>query len=63
MENTAPDGTGTAYAEGAGYSDSADLTLSAEWTPRYQIGDTGPVEGIVFCGKGSYLDYWRYIEA
>jgi uncharacterized repeat protein (TIGR02543 family) len=34
--NTAEDGSGTSYAEGATYSDDADLTLYAEWN------DTAP---------------------
>ena len=45
--NTASDGTGTSYAEGATYTTDADLTLYAEWAD-YQIGDTGPAGGVIF---------------
>ena len=61
--NTASDGSGTDYSEGASYTTDADLTLYAKWTPNYAIGDTGPAGGIVFYDKGSYSDGWRYLEA
>jgi len=37
--NTAADGSGTAYADGASYSFSADLTLYAQWTslPTFSV--------------------------
>lgn len=47
--NTANDGNGTSYAEGATYSADADVTLYAAWTyVEYAIGDTGPAGGVVF---------------
>ena len=61
--NTAADGSGTDYAEGATYTADADVTLYANWTPNYQIGDTGPAGGIVFYDKGEYSEGWRYLEA
>ena len=43
--NTAADGAGTAYANGATYSFAADITLYAQWTalPNYTLtgGDSG----------------------
>ena len=61
--NTAADGSGTDYAEGATYTTDADLTLHAKWTPVYQVGDTGPAGGIVFYDKGDFTDGWHYLEA
>ena len=61
--NTAADGSGIDYAEGATYTDDADVTLYAKWTPNYEVGDTGPAAGIVFYDKGEYTDDWRYLEA
>jgi len=28
----------------------------------YNVGDTGPANGLVFFDKGEYLDGWRYLE-
>lgn len=61
--NTAADGSGTDYAEGALYTDDADMTLFPRWSPLYQAGDTGPAGGTVFYDKGEYTDDWRYMEA
>lgn len=38
------------------------LKKSCQVTNEYQIGDTGPSNGIVFYDKGSYSLGWRYIE-
>ena len=63
--NTASDGSGTAYAEGATYTMDADLTLYAEWqwATELSVGDTGPAGGVVFYDKGAYSEGWRYLEA
>ena len=39
-------------------------TIKEEETLKktYTLGDTGPAGGIVFYGKGSYSDGWRYLE-
>jgi uncharacterized repeat protein (TIGR02543 family) len=47
--NTADDGSGTNYAEGATYNTDANLTLYAEWAyAEYNIGETGPAGGLIF---------------
>jgi uncharacterized protein YceK len=61
--NSAADGSGTDFDEGATYTTDADMTLYPRWSPLYQVGDTGPAEGIVFFDKGEYTDGWRYLEA
>ena len=63
--NTASDGTGTSYAEGATYSTDANLTLYAEWAD-YEIGDPGPAGGLIFFDDedDNSDDYgFRYLEA
>ena len=35
--NTAPNGTGTSYADGSQYSFSSDLSLYAQWTPEATV--------------------------
>ena len=44
--NTNPAGTGTAYADGAIYPFSADVTLYAQWTSL-------PTHSVTFLGNGS----------
>ncbi|TVQ41632.1 MAG: hypothetical protein EA384_00035, partial [Spirochaetaceae bacterium] len=61
--NTAADGSGTDYAEGAAFTNDTDVTLYAAWIPAYQIGDIGPAGGIVFHDSNDYSDGWRYLEA
>jgi hypothetical protein len=48
--NTAANGSGTAYADGASYPFTADATLSAQWTvsPGCVIGASGPGGGTIF---------------
>jgi len=38
------------------------LEQYCESTITYQIGDTGPADGIVFYDKGFYSEGWRYME-
>jgi hypothetical protein len=38
------------------------LRKSCEATSTYEIGETGPANGIVCYDKGSYSDGWRYME-
>lgn len=38
------------------------LEKSCETATVYEIGDTGPSNGIVFYDKGSYTSGWRYME-
>ena len=33
-----------------------------EMLPAYQVGDTGPAGGMIFCDKGETSDGWRYME-
>lgn len=38
------------------------LRKSCQTNTVYEIGDTGPVGGIVFYDKGNYSEGWRYME-
>jgi len=54
-------GTGTDRAVDSTFPmGSANVILYAKWT--YLIGDTGPAGGLVFYDKGSYSDWWQYLE-
>jgi uncharacterized repeat protein (TIGR02543 family) len=61
---TEQDGGGFSYDEGQSFNMPAhNVTLYAQWTPNYEIGDNGPAGGVVFYAKDSYSDGWRYLEA
>jgi uncharacterized repeat protein (TIGR02543 family) len=50
--NTAADGTGTAYADGASYSFEADVTLYAQW--KAALANTG-FDGVPYLATGGVL--------
>ena len=45
---------------------TANVTLYAQWTPLFAIGDIGPAEGLIFYVKEDgygYTSDWMYLEA
>jgi uncharacterized repeat protein (TIGR02543 family) len=63
--NTQADGSGLDQAAGSTFiMGTSDVTLYAQWTPRYALRDTGPAGGLIFYVKeGGYSDGWMYLEA
>ncbi|MFP4330513.1 MAG: InlB B-repeat-containing protein, partial [Spirochaetaceae bacterium] len=68
--NSADDGTGTSYAEGATYGADADVTLYAQWSA---IGEPGEAGGVIFyddeadgtddIAGARYLEAWTANES
>jgi len=63
--NTEANGSGLDQAAGSTFiMGTSDVTLYAQWTPRYALRDTGPAGGLIFYVKeGGYSDGWMYLEA